>query len=204
MSPRVRFGARLGLVGLALALSLVGGTLHIEERGLVSGGAIAAFNNKDETQLPDTTDISSSYEGRGKHTWSPRKFKGGSNCERQDATARDSIKFCREHGARQARHAASTPVEARQRASSPSFDVSSPSNVSAFLQVPLIRLSRDILNSRIYDTRVRPVLNHSDSLHIHISMSLYQLIDVVSGQTATAAESIRTLLFSTSLRNTSN
>ncbi|KAI6232864.1 hypothetical protein M3Y99_00972900 [Aphelenchoides fujianensis] len=44
--------------------------------------------------------------------------------------------------------------------------------------VPLIRLTRDILAPHRYDTRVRPVANHSQPLEIHIAMSLYQLIDV--------------------------
>lgn len=45
--------------------------------------------------------------------------------------------------------------------------------------VPLIRLIRDILSPTRYDTRVRPIRNHSLALKIHIKMSLYQLIDVV-------------------------
>ncbi|KAI6197450.1 hypothetical protein M3Y94_01226000 [Aphelenchoides besseyi] len=45
--------------------------------------------------------------------------------------------------------------------------------------VPLIRLTRDILAPDRYDTRVRPTLNHSKPTEIHISMSLYQLIDVI-------------------------
>ncbi|TMS34077.1 hypothetical protein L596_001729 [Steinernema carpocapsae] len=46
-------------------------------------------------------------------------------------------------------------------------------------QVPLVRLTKDILNPDRYDTRVRPMKNHSKSLKIHISMSLYQIIEVV-------------------------
>ncbi|TMS34075.1 hypothetical protein L596_001729 [Steinernema carpocapsae] len=45
-------------------------------------------------------------------------------------------------------------------------------------QVPLVRLTKDILNPDRYDTRVRPMKNHSKSLKIHISMSLYQIIEV--------------------------
>ncbi|KAH7702812.1 acetylcholine receptor DEG-3-like protein, partial [Aphelenchoides avenae] len=45
-------------------------------------------------------------------------------------------------------------------------------------EVPLVRLTRDILSRERYDIRVRPVLNHTETLRIHISMSLYQIIDV--------------------------
>uniref|UniRef100_A0A1I7XWL0 Acetylcholine receptor subunit alpha-type deg-3 n=1 Tax=Steinernema glaseri TaxID=37863 RepID=A0A1I7XWL0_9BILA len=45
-------------------------------------------------------------------------------------------------------------------------------------QVPLVRLTKDILNPDRYDTRVRPMKNHTTSLKIHISMSLYQIIEV--------------------------
>lgn len=45
--------------------------------------------------------------------------------------------------------------------------------------VPLVRLTKDILSPQRYDVRVRPVFNHQKSLKIHISMSLYQIIDVV-------------------------
>ncbi|CAD5213040.1 unnamed protein product [Bursaphelenchus okinawaensis] len=45
-------------------------------------------------------------------------------------------------------------------------------------QVPQVRLARDILAPGRYDVRVRPVQNHTRPLKIHISMSLYQLIDV--------------------------
>lgn len=47
-------------------------------------------------------------------------------------------------------------------------------------KVPLVRLTRDILAPKRYDVRVRPVIEHTKSLKIHISMSLYQIIDVVS------------------------
>lgn len=38
-------------------------------------------------------------------------------------------------------------------------------------QVPLVRLTRDILAPNRYDIRVRPVLNHTQTLKIYISMS---------------------------------
>jgi hypothetical protein len=37
---------------------------------------------------------------------------------------------------------------------------------------------RDVLANHRYDVRVRPVLDHSKALKIHISMSLYQIIEV--------------------------
>lgn len=54
-------------------------------------------------------------------------------------------------------------------------------NSNAFNQenVPLVRLTRDILSPQKYDVRVRPVIDHRKSLKIHLSMSLYQIIDVV-------------------------
>ncbi|KAI1727934.1 neurotransmitter-gated ion-channel ligand binding domain-containing protein [Ditylenchus destructor] len=53
-------------------------------------------------------------------------------------------------------------------------------SMNAFNQdrVPLVRLTRDILSPHKYDVRVRPAQNHSKTLKIHISMSLYQIIEV--------------------------
>lgn len=48
----------------------------------------------------------------------------------------------------------------------------------AYQDVPLVRLTRDLLAKERYDVRVRPISNHSAPLKIHISMSLYQIIDV--------------------------
>uniref|UniRef100_A0A0R3RV86 Neur_chan_LBD domain-containing protein n=1 Tax=Elaeophora elaphi TaxID=1147741 RepID=A0A0R3RV86_9BILA len=50
--------------------------------------------------------------------------------------------------------------------------------ISARQQLPHIRLVRDLLSTERYDPNVRPVLNHSEPLTVHVSMSLYQLIDV--------------------------
>ena len=44
--------------------------------------------------------------------------------------------------------------------------------------VPLVRLTRDILAPHKYDKRVRPVMDHTVSLKIHVSMSLYQIVEV--------------------------
>uniref|UniRef100_A0A0M3KAL8 Acetylcholine receptor subunit alpha-type deg-3 (inferred by orthology to a C. elegans protein) n=2 Tax=Anisakis simplex TaxID=6269 RepID=A0A0M3KAL8_ANISI len=49
---------------------------------------------------------------------------------------------------------------------------------SSYHEVPLVRLTRDLLAKDRYDKRVRPISNHSKSLKIHLSMSLYQIIDV--------------------------
>lgn len=38
-------------------------------------------------------------------------------------------------------------------------------------RVPLVRLTRNLLAPHRYDVRVRPVLNHTQTLKIHISMS---------------------------------
>uniref|UniRef100_A0AC35U7J7 Neur_chan_LBD domain-containing protein n=1 Tax=Rhabditophanes sp. KR3021 TaxID=114890 RepID=A0AC35U7J7_9BILA len=48
----------------------------------------------------------------------------------------------------------------------------------AYENLPSIRLTRDLLSPKRYDTRIRPVTNHSKSLKIHISMTLYQIIEV--------------------------
>ncbi|GMT15309.1 hypothetical protein PFISCL1PPCAC_6606 [Pristionchus fissidentatus] len=45
-------------------------------------------------------------------------------------------------------------------------------------QLPLIRLTRDVLARDRYDKRVRPVVDHKKTLPIHISISLYQIIEV--------------------------
>ncbi|CAB3398167.1 unnamed protein product [Caenorhabditis bovis] len=48
----------------------------------------------------------------------------------------------------------------------------------AMQNVPLIRLTRHLLNPERYDTRVRPITDHRKSLKVHISISLYQIIEV--------------------------
>ncbi|KAE9551089.1 hypothetical protein FO519_005704 [Halicephalobus sp. NKZ332] len=45
-------------------------------------------------------------------------------------------------------------------------------------EVPLVRLTRDILAPHKYDKRVRPVIDHTVSLKIHLTMSLYQIVEV--------------------------
>uniref|UniRef100_A0A915PIS8 Uncharacterized protein n=1 Tax=Setaria digitata TaxID=48799 RepID=A0A915PIS8_9BILA len=50
--------------------------------------------------------------------------------------------------------------------------------ISARQQLPHTRLVRDLLSTARYDPSVRPIKNHSESLTVSISMSLYQLIDV--------------------------
>ncbi|CAG9534384.1 unnamed protein product [Cercopithifilaria johnstoni] len=50
--------------------------------------------------------------------------------------------------------------------------------ISERQQLPHVRLVRDLLSTERYDSSVRPVGNHSKSLMVHISMSLYQVIDV--------------------------
>lgn len=49
--------------------------------------------------------------------------------------------------------------------------------------VPLVRLTRHLLSPERYDVRVRPILDHKKSLKVHISISLYQIIEVVSSST---------------------
>ncbi|CAJ0608001.1 unnamed protein product [Cylicocyclus nassatus] len=44
--------------------------------------------------------------------------------------------------------------------------------------IPLIRLTRDLLAKDRYDTRVRPIIDHTKTLKVHISISLYQIIEV--------------------------
>ncbi|KAJ1366180.1 Acetylcholine receptor subunit alpha-type deg-3 [Parelaphostrongylus tenuis] len=48
----------------------------------------------------------------------------------------------------------------------------------AMENTPLVRLTRDLLARDRYDVRVRPIFNHSKSLKVHISISLYQIIEV--------------------------
>ncbi|ULT89162.1 hypothetical protein L3Y34_007967 [Caenorhabditis briggsae] len=48
----------------------------------------------------------------------------------------------------------------------------------AMQNVPLIRLTRHLLSPERYDVRVRPILDHKKSLKVHISISLYQIIEV--------------------------
>ncbi|KAK6104065.1 Neurotransmitter-gated ion-channel ligand binding domain family protein [Brugia pahangi] len=50
--------------------------------------------------------------------------------------------------------------------------------ISERQQLPHIRLIRDLLSTKRYDPSVRPVGNYSKSLTVHISMSLYQVVDV--------------------------
>ncbi|RCN40039.1 Neurotransmitter-gated ion-channel ligand binding domain protein [Ancylostoma caninum] len=45
--------------------------------------------------------------------------------------------------------------------------------------IPLIRLTRDLLAKDKYDIRVRPIIDHRKTLKVHISISLYQIIEVV-------------------------
>lgn len=52
------------------------------------------------------------------------------------------------------------------------------STISAWYGLPHVRLTRDLLSFEKYDRNVQPIENHSKSLKVHISMSLYQLIDV--------------------------
>ncbi|EPB79130.1 Neurotransmitter-gated ion-channel ligand binding domain protein [Ancylostoma ceylanicum] len=44
--------------------------------------------------------------------------------------------------------------------------------------IPLIRLTRDLLAKDKYDVRVRPIIDHTKTLKVHISISLYQIIEV--------------------------
>uniref|UniRef100_A0A7E4VY85 Acetylcholine receptor subunit alpha-type deg-3 n=1 Tax=Panagrellus redivivus TaxID=6233 RepID=A0A7E4VY85_PANRE len=53
-----------------------------------------------------------------------------------------------------------------------------PGTTSKHDDVPLVRLTRDILSPTKYDKRVRPVVDHEQSLKINVSMSLYQIVDV--------------------------
>lgn len=45
--------------------------------------------------------------------------------------------------------------------------------------VPLLKLTKDILNPNEYDPQVRPKIDGDETLKIHISMSLYQIIHIV-------------------------
>ncbi|KAL3097542.1 hypothetical protein niasHS_003990 [Heterodera schachtii] len=53
-----------------------------------------------------------------------------------------------------------------------------PFNAFAITDVPLMRLTKDILAPGRYDVRVRPIIDHTKPLKVHISMSLYQIIEV--------------------------
>ncbi|GMR34101.1 hypothetical protein PMAYCL1PPCAC_04296, partial [Pristionchus mayeri] len=46
--------------------------------------------------------------------------------------------------------------------------------------LPHIRLAKDLADSRRYDPRVRPVMNHSQPTTVTFSMSLYQILSIVS------------------------
>ncbi|VDL66073.1 unnamed protein product, partial [Nippostrongylus brasiliensis] len=53
------------------------------------------------------------------------------------------------------------------------------SNRSAVMEdIPLVRLTRDLLARDKYDVRVRPIIDHTKPLKVHISISLYQIIEV--------------------------
>ncbi|KHN80804.1 Acetylcholine receptor subunit alpha-type deg-3 [Toxocara canis] len=70
-------------------------------------------------------------------------------------------------------------TKAAQSNLSGDFDVKEKHHLPfSYQEVPLVRLTRDLLSKDRYDTRIRPINNHSDPLKIHISMSLYQIIDV--------------------------
>ncbi|CAD6193387.1 unnamed protein product [Caenorhabditis auriculariae] len=49
---------------------------------------------------------------------------------------------------------------------------------AAMQNVPLIRLTRYLLSHDRYDIRVRPIIDHTKPLKVHISISLYQIIEV--------------------------
>uniref|UniRef100_A0A0N5C913 Acetylcholine receptor subunit alpha-type deg-3 n=1 Tax=Strongyloides papillosus TaxID=174720 RepID=A0A0N5C913_STREA len=51
-------------------------------------------------------------------------------------------------------------------------------SLSEYEKIPHIKLTKDLLDPKKYDTRVRPVSNHSRALKIYLSMTLYQIIDV--------------------------
>lgn len=46
--------------------------------------------------------------------------------------------------------------------------------------LPHVRLAKDLMDPRRYDSRIRPVLNHSNPTRITFSMSLYQILAIVS------------------------
>ncbi|KAI6175752.1 hypothetical protein M3Y97_00724000 [Aphelenchoides bicaudatus] len=44
--------------------------------------------------------------------------------------------------------------------------------------LPHVRLAKDLMDPRRYDSRIRPVLNHSNPTRISFSMSLYQILSI--------------------------
>ncbi|CAI4228557.1 unnamed protein product [Auanema sp. JU1783] len=56
------------------------------------------------------------------------------------------------------------------------YNYSSPTQ--SIENIPHIRLTRDLLARDRYDVRVRPIVDHTKTLKVHISMSLYQIIEV--------------------------
>ncbi|ULT93224.1 hypothetical protein L3Y34_003011 [Caenorhabditis briggsae] len=44
--------------------------------------------------------------------------------------------------------------------------------------LPHIRLAKDLMDPRRYDSRVRPVMNHSKPTTVSFSMSLYQILSI--------------------------
>jgi hypothetical protein len=45
--------------------------------------------------------------------------------------------------------------------------------------LPHVRLAKDLMDPRRYDSRIRPVLNHTIPTKITFSMSLYQILAIV-------------------------
>ncbi|VDP11621.1 unnamed protein product [Onchocerca flexuosa] len=71
-----------------------------------------------------------------------------------------------------------TSLETRQAVSEMGKDDEMHYFISARQQLPHVRLIHDLLSTKKYDPSIRPVKNNSESLTLHISMSLYQIIDV--------------------------
>ncbi len=46
--------------------------------------------------------------------------------------------------------------------------------------LPHVRLAKDLMDRKRYDRRVRPVVNHTLPTAVHFSMSLYQILSIVS------------------------
>jgi nicotinic acetylcholine receptor len=44
--------------------------------------------------------------------------------------------------------------------------------------LPHVRLAKDLMDPRRYDSRIRPVLNHSNPTKVSFSMSLYQILAI--------------------------
>ncbi|CAI2353796.1 unnamed protein product [Caenorhabditis sp. 36 PRJEB53466] len=74
--------------------------------------------------------------------------------------------------------AASKSLNATLRTFDPRLLNSTADRDLAMQNVPLIRLTRHLLSPERYDVRVRPILDHKKSLKVHISISLYQIIEV--------------------------